>query len=154
MTRDIGEEARRYARADSEIEVTCPTWGPRSIEGHYEEELAAVATLETIRRHGGDADGVVIACYGDPGLFAAREISPVPVVGIGEASLLMACTVAHRFGIVTVMPRAVPIMRELVEKHGLERRCVSIRAAELTVLACASDPTFAEREMVRVGRIA
>ena len=30
MTRDIGEAARRYARADTEIEITCPAWGPRS----------------------------------------------------------------------------------------------------------------------------
>ena len=33
MTRDIGEEAGRYARPGTEIEVTSPAWGPRSIEG-------------------------------------------------------------------------------------------------------------------------
>src|SRR5581483_5151273 len=105
MTRDIGEEARRYARPDTELEVTSPAWGPRSIEGHYEEELAAVATLETIRERAADADGVVIACFGDPGLWAAREISPVPVVGIAEAATLTPCTVGHRFTIVSVIPR-------------------------------------------------
>jgi allantoin racemase len=42
--------------------------GPRSIEGHYEEELAAVAMLEVIKERAADFDGVVIACYGDPGL--------------------------------------------------------------------------------------
>ena len=34
MTSDIGDAARRYARADTEIETVCPDWGPRSIEGH------------------------------------------------------------------------------------------------------------------------
>ncbi len=154
MTRDIGEEARRYARPGTEIEVTSPAWGPRSIEGHYEEEIAAVAALETIRERAADFDGVVIACYGDPGLFAAREISPVPVVGIAEASMLMACTVAHRFSIVTVLPRVRPMLEDMVRLHGLQERCVSVRTTPLSVLDCERDPTAAEREIVRAARAA
>ncbi len=154
MTRDIGEEARRYAQADTEIEVTSPAWGPRSIEGHYEEELAAVATLETIRERAAEFDGVVIACYGDPGLFAAREICPVPVVGIAEASMLMACTVAHRFTIVSVLPRVKPMLEDMVRLHGLEARCASIRATPLTVLDCERDPQAAKREIVIAARAA
>ena len=154
MTRDIGEEARRYAQSDTEIEVTSPAWGPRSIEGHYEEELAAVATLETIRERAAEFDGVVIACYGDPGLFAAREICPVPVVGIAEASMLMACTVAHRFTIVSVLPRVKPMLEDMVRMHGLEARCASIRATPLSVLDCERDPQAAKREIVIAARAA
>lgn len=154
MTRDIGEEARRYARPGTEIEVTSPAWGPRSIEGHYEEEIAAVAALEAIRERAADFDGVVIACFGDPGLFAAREISPVPVVGIAEASMLMACTVAHRFSIVTVLPRVRPMLEDMVRMHGLEERCASVRTTPLSVLDCERDPTAAEREIVRAARAA
>ena len=119
MTRDIGEAARRYARAGTEIEMVCSEWGPRSIEGHYEDYVAAVATLEVVRERAADFDGVIIACYGDPGLAAAREISPVPVVGIAEASMLTACTVAHRFSIVTVLPRIKPMLEDMVRYHGL-----------------------------------
>lgn len=154
MTDDIGAEARRYARSGTEIDVTSPAWGPRSIEGHYEEELAAVAMLEVIRERARDYDGVVVACYGDPGLFAAREISPVPVVGIAEASMLTACTVAHRFSIVTVLPRVRPMLEDMVRLHGLESRCASIRTTPLTVLDCERDPTAAEREIVTASRAA
>lgn len=154
MTRDIGEEARRYARPGTEIVVTHPAWGPRSIEGHYEDELAAVATVETIRDQAAEYDGVVIACYGDPGLFAAREVSPVPVVGIAEASMLMACTVAHRFSIVTVLPRVKPLLEDTVRLHGLESRCASIRTTPLTVLDCERDPSAAEREIVKASKVA
>jgi allantoin racemase len=154
MTQDIGEEARRYARPGTEIEVTHPAWGPRSIEGHYEDEVAAVATVETIRDQAAAYDGVVIACYGDPGLFAAREISPVPVVGIAEASMLMACTVAHRFSIVTVLPRVKPLLEDTVRLHGLESRCASIRTTPLTVLDCERDPSAAEREIVKASKAA
>lgn len=154
MTRDIGEEARRYARADTAIEVVSPPWGPRSIEGHYEEELAAVATLETIGERAREFDAVVIACFGDPGLAAAREISPVPVVGIAEAAMLMACTVAHRFSIVTVLPRVKPMLESTVRLHGLEARCASIRTTSLTVLDCERDPDAARREIAVAGRAA
>jgi allantoin racemase len=154
MTQDIGREARQYARPDTEIETVCPTWGPRSIEGHYEEELAAVAMLEVIRERASEFDGVVIACYGDPGLAAAREISPVPVVGIAEASMLMACTVAHSFSIVTVLPRVRPLLENRVRLHGLESRCASIRTTPLSVLDCERDPEAAGREIVKAARLA
>jgi len=154
MTDDISAAASRYARPGTEIEAVSPTWGPRSIEGHYEEELAAVATLEVVRERASEFDGVVIACYGDPGLFAAREISPVPVVGIAEASMLMACMVAHRFSIVTVLARIKPMLDDMVRMHGLEQRCASIRTTELTVLDCERDPRAATREIVAAARLA
>ncbi|MFQ5426138.1 MAG: aspartate/glutamate racemase family protein, partial [Gaiellales bacterium] len=147
MTADIGEQARRYARGDVEIEEISPSWGPRSIEGHYEDYLAAAATVETIRQRAADYDGVIIACYGDPGLYAAREVSPVPVVGIAEASMLMACTVAHKFSIVTVLPRILPLLEDLVRHVGMESRCASIRSTSLSVLDIERDPTLAEREI-------
>jgi allantoin racemase len=154
MTLDIGDEARRYARPGTQIEAVSPAWGPRSIEGHYEEQLAAVATLEVIRERASEFDGVVIACFGDPGLFAAREVSPVPVVGIAEASMLMACTVAHRFSIVTVLPRLKPLLEGTVQLHGLASRCASIRTTPLSVLDCQREPAAAEREIVKAARIA
>jgi allantoin racemase len=154
MTSDIGDAASRYARADTEIETVCPDWGPRSIEGHYEDYVAAVATLDVIRERAGGFDGVVIACFGDPGLPAARELSPVPVVGIAEAAMLTACMVAHRFSIVTVLPRVKPFLEDVVRYHGLESRCASIRTTPLSVLDCERDPSAAEREIVKASRAA
>ena len=147
MTRDIEAQARRYAAPESEIEAISPGWGPVSIEGHLEDELAAVATLEAVAERAGDHDGVVIACYGDPGLYAAREISPVPVVGIAEASMLMACMVAHRFSVVTVLSRVRPMIEDLVARYGLSERCASVRATSLAVLDIERDPDAAEREI-------
>lgn len=152
MTRDIEAEARRYARPDTEIEAMSPAWGPASIEGHFEEELSAVATLETIAQRADEFDGVAIACYGDPGLYAARELSPVPVVGIAEASMLMACTVAHKFSVVTVLPRIRPLLEDVVRRYGLEARCASVRTTSLAVLDIERDPDAARREIAAEGR--
>ena len=63
--------------------------------------------------------GVVVAAFGDPGLAAARAISPVPVTGIAEAA--MAEAVSHgRFAIVTTTPLLVePIgARAIAYGHG------------------------------------
>lgn len=147
MTRDIETQARRYAGSGSEVEAISPRWGPASIEGHLEDELAAVATLEAVAERAGDYDGVIIACYGDPGLYAAREVSPVPVVGIAEASMLMACMVAHRFSVVTVLPRIRPLIDDVVARYGLSSRCASVRATSLAVLDIERDPQAAEREI-------
>jgi allantoin racemase len=147
MTRDIEGQARLYASRDTEIEAISPRWGPASIEGHLEDELAAVATLEAIAERAGEYDGVIIACYGDPGLYAARELSPVPVVGIAEASMLMACMVAHRFSVVTVLPRIRPMVEDVVARYGLSARCASVRATSLAVLDIERDPNAAEREI-------
>lgn len=154
MTRDIHEEATRYARPGTEVETVSPVWGPRSIEGHYDDVVAAAAMLEVVRERSGDFDGIVTACFGDPGLFAAREISQVPVVGIAEASMLVACTIAHRFSVVTVLPRVKPWIEDTIRLHGLGARCASVRTTPLTVLECERDPTAAEREIVRAGKLA
>ncbi len=152
MTRGIETQATRYARPDTVIEAVSPAWGPASIEGHLEEELAAVATLETIAERVDSFDGVVLACYGDPGLYAAREISPVPVVGIAEASMLMACTVAHSFSIVSTLHRVKPILEDLVRKYGLEARCASVRTTPLAVLDIDRDPDAANQQIIAEGR--
>src|SRR5206468_11017803 len=98
-------------------------------------------------------DGVVIACFGDPGLFAARGMSRVPVVGIAEASMLTACTGAHRFSVVTVLPRVKPWIEDTVRLHGLEGRCASVRTTALTVEDCERGSAAAEREVVRAAGV-
>src|SRR2546425_12419679 len=143
MTRDMERQARKHARPGTEVEGVTAKFGAVSIEGFYEEEYAIMSFLQTIRERASEFDGVILACYGDPGLYACREISPVPVVGIAEASMLMACTVAHKWSIVTVLPRVKPFMENMVRLHGLEHRCASIRPTPLTVLDCETDPARA-----------
>ena len=69
-----------------------------SIEGHFDEAIAAVGVLEQVKR--GKEQGVsghIIACFGDPGLLAARELASGPVIGIAEAAMHTATLVATRF---------------------------------------------------------
>lgn len=152
MTDDIGDSARKHAAADTVVIAATAPWGPRSIEGHFEEVVAASATVDLIARHRNDYDAFVIACYGDPGLFAAKEVTDHPVLGIGEASTLLACTVAHRFSVVTVIDRIVPMLEDMVTRYGLSSRCASVRTSGLTVLEIEQDQALAAERIAEAAR--
>ncbi|QIN80102.1 aspartate/glutamate racemase family protein [Rubrobacter marinus] len=141
MTRGIEAAGRLAARPGTEILAVSPESGPASIESYYDEYLCIPGVLDEVRKGEQEgADAYVIACYGDPGLQAAREVTEAPVVGIAEASLYMASMLAARFSIVTVLPRIRTMLEEMVDGYGMTRRVVSIRTTPLCVLDIEEDP--------------
>ncbi len=152
MTRSIGECARRYARADTQIVAVNPERGPVSIEGYFDEAVATEATLELLLRHRGMFDAYIIGCFGDPGLFAAREIMDAPVLGIAEAAMLTACMLGYRFSILDVMKRTWPQLEDLLSRYGLRDRCASIRAVEMTVLETETKSDHVRFRLVEEAR--
>lgn len=153
MTREIEKAAKKYARPDTEIIAVSPKSGPESIESMYDEALAQRGVLEEVK-YGlkEEFDGFVIACFGDPALYAAREVSDVPVVGIAEAAMLMACMLGNKFSIITVLKRTVPIMEEVVQKYGLKDRCASIRATDMSVLELEENIERTKELLLKDGR--
>ncbi|MGL4724147.1 MAG: allantoin racemase [Scandinavium sp.] len=149
MTHTIAEAARSVVAPGTTILATCPTQGVESIEGHFDEAIAALGVLEQIKQgQAQGAQGHVIACFGDPGLLAARELASGPVVGIAEAAMHMATLVATRFSIVTTLPRTVIIARHLLRQYGFEHHCAALHAIDLPVLAL-EDGTGLAQEKVR-----
>ena len=144
MTHAINAAAQSVARPGTDIVSVSPAFGPASIESYYDDYLSIPGLLEEIRT--GDTDGYdayIIACYGDPGLHAARELTTKPVVGIAEASLYMASMLAARFSIVTVIPRTRTMLEEMVAGYGFREKVVSIRTSPLYVLDVEKDPAGA-----------
>jgi len=64
-----------------------------------------------------------------------RELTDKPVIGIGEASMLLALPLGHKFSILSLKRKKIPQKEDLVKKYGLENRCASIRATGLGVVA-------------------
>ena len=97
MTDKIALAARAVAAQGTEILAVSPTGGPVSIEDHYDEAYAVPGLLGEVRIGETQAcDAYVIACFGDPGLDAAREIARGPVLGIAEAAMHAAYRTARR----------------------------------------------------------
>jgi allantoin racemase len=134
MTAQIAEAARAVAAPSTEIVATQPDFGAPSIEGHYDDAFAAAGVAQQTRLHGADVDGVVIACFGDPGLDAAREAIGAPVIGIAEAAFHAASFLATGFSVVTTMTRTCVIAEHLLLKYGFERRCRGVHGTDIPVL--------------------
>ncbi|MDM0011580.1 aspartate/glutamate racemase family protein [Variovorax sp. J22P168] len=153
MTEKIGACARAVARPGTRIEAVNPPMGPASIESHYDEALAVPGLLHEIalgEQEG--ASGYVIACFGDPGLKAARELASVPVVGIAEAAMHLASLVATRFSVVTTLQRTVGQAWHLAEAYGMKRFCANVRACDIPVLALEEPGSAARNRIVEECR--
>ncbi|MFT3716344.1 MAG: aspartate/glutamate racemase family protein [Gordonia sp. (in: high G+C Gram-positive bacteria)] len=142
MTAVIEYSARTVVRPDAEIIAVTPRTGPVSIESHYDEALAVPGILEAVADHPG-ADGYLIACFGDPGIDAAREIADAPVLGIAEAGMALAATLGRGFSVVTTLGRSIGRTRDLVGHYGFSRQCLGIHACEIAVLDLETNPDTA-----------
>jgi allantoin racemase len=148
MTDKIGAAARAVAAIGTKIVSTSPEMGPASIEGHYDEAIAVPGMLAEIAKGEAEGtDGYVIACFGDPGLLAAREIAAGPVLGIAEAAMHVASMVTTGFSVVTTLERTCVIAEQLVINYGMSRACRRIRAADVAVLEL-EDPASPARARI------
>jgi len=75
-------------------------------------------------------DAFVIGHFQDAGLYEARSVVNIPVVALGEASMLYSCQLGQRVGIVTINTRYIPWFRHQIAKYGLERRITGIHAMQ------------------------
>jgi allantoin racemase len=138
MTAEIEETARRVFLPPWSCIVSSAPAGPESLESWSDYHLASVAVLPLLEKHA-DVDGVVLACFGDPGLYLLKESCPVPVVGIAEASMSFAVLLGARFGILAGMRRAVELMDSMVRSYGLESRYAGTVSLDMRVLDFARE---------------
>ena len=136
MTETIRRSASLAASAIGvAVETLCPSNGPESIEGRFDEIVSAYWTLDCVMQVVDQYDGVVVACYGPhPAIEGIREATCVPTMGIMEASVLYALPLGARFSIVTTSFRWQPLLLEGIKLLGVEARCASVRSSGLAVL--------------------
>ena len=88
-------------------------------------------------------DAVAIGNILDPALREARSMVDIPVLGLGETSMLTSCMMGSSFSLVGVNPYFGGRFEENVAKYGLRDRLASIETMGLTpheLDACFSDP--------------
>ncbi len=140
MTDKIGEAARKIASPGTVIVASNPKSGPVSIESHFDEAISAVGVTEEVRAGESDnTDAYIVACFGDPGLLAARELTAAPVIGIAEAAFHVATLISTRFSVVTTLGRTGIIAEHLLQVYGFSHHCRKVRAAEIPVLDLEDD---------------
>lgn len=158
---DLGEEELKrrkkilqtYAQNDCVVNITDIEHGPSSIESAYEEYLSVPAAVEKVIQAEKDGyDGVILGCFGDPGLEALREMVRIPVVGPGETAMHVAAMLGSRFSIVTVLDSVVPSLERLARIAALDRRLASVRAVNIPVLELREDIDATTNRMIEASQ--
>jgi allantoin racemase len=147
--------AREVAAAGTRISGGTSASGVESVECHADEALATAGVMDQVRQ--GEAEGVdgyVIACFGDTGLDAARELAQGPVVGMSEAALYAAALIAPVFSIITLPLRTRIFAQRVLWHAGLERRSPRVRAIDVPVLDCEDSPTALLEPFLAESRLA
>ncbi len=96
------------------------------------------------------SDAVVLACFSDPGFYAMRETLACPVYGSAECAYLTAASMGPRFGVISILSRAIARHKRQVRLLGLEHKLAEDLAIEIGVVDLAQeDITF--KRMKDVG---
>jgi allantoin racemase len=142
VTARIAAAARAAARTGTLVEAVSAPFGLPLIVSRADWLVAGPATLAALAERRGSYDAAIIACFGDPGLDAAKELAGVPVIGISEAAFHAACMLGRRFGIVSFTAALRPMFEDVLAHHGLASRCAGFRMGP----AFAGDPGLVAEE--------
>lgn len=120
---------RKASRPDTEVGIKCVAPGlTRGFDGKYAyftllNKREIVEKVIEAEKEGYDA--AIVGCFLDPGVREAREVVDIPVLGLGEPTLLWACLLGNRFAIVTLNePKLIPEMELELRMYGLEARAI------------------------------
>jgi allantoin racemase len=104
----------------------------RAVNYAYLHRFHDTQIIENVRRAEREGfDAVIIGVLQDSGLWEARSMVDIPVIGYGEVSMLTACMHGSRFAFIGINPDMDPLIRKLISDQGLEAR-----AAPTAYMAC------------------
>lgn len=122
--------------------LTAPRGVPY-VASRAEAQIGGAILLEMLAEHLPGHDAAIVAAFGDPGLWGARELFDVPVVGLAEAAMVSALMLGRRFAVVTFARALEAWYEETILAYGLADRSAGVFCAEATF----SDLTTVGREM-------
>ncbi|MES2976877.1 MAG: aspartate/glutamate racemase family protein [Pseudomonadota bacterium] len=142
----------RLTQPDVAWEGVTARFGAPYIASEAAYTLAAHAVLDAYAVHFAEHDAVLIACFGDPGMLALREICPVPVVSLAEASFKTAAR-RGRFAVVTGGKAWGPMLERFARTHQLDAQLVGIHTVELTGVQIAAAPERAMADLAAACQV-
>ncbi|MBP0462500.1 aspartate/glutamate racemase family protein [Roseomonas sp. PWR1] len=156
----LAEEAipRLGLPAAQVVPATAP-FGARYISTRAAVAIASHAVLAGLAANLGPAneagfDAALIACFGEPGIEAAREVFPLPIVGMAEASIAAGLARAPRVALLTGGALWVPMLEEFARVRGFGPDRVMVRGVTPTGDMIARDPDGAVALLAEAARAA
>ena len=71
-------------------------------------------------------DAFIVGHFQDSGLYEVRSMVDIPVIALGEASMLYACQLGQHIGLITLNQRFVAGHLHQIRKYGLEHRVTGV----------------------------
>jgi len=152
VTRLMMDVGQRAASPGTVLVPCTASRGVPYIATRTEAQIGGAIALEILAERHHEVDAAIIAAFGDPGLFAARETFDIPVVGMAEAAMLTACMAGRRFAIITFAQALGPWYEECVRAHGLWERCAGIRMLDTPFQAISEVGTEKEDVLVALAQ--
>jgi len=106
---------------------------------HGMQFLAAAAAAEDE-----SYDAFAISTLPDPALREIRAAVGIPVVGYGESSMLLACTMGRKFGVLVFIPELAELIADNAVRYGMANQLAGARDVGFRfreVLQGFEDPT-------------
>ncbi len=143
----VAATLRPALRGSSRVEIRHLADALANIDNFVPKHLVEVEIMRAaIEAEEEGYDAFVIGCCYDPGLTQCRELVDIPVIGPLESSVLLARLFGHQFAVVTDHHKAVPELRDLVRRYGLEANCRAVDAIDWHITDMVRDPLATARD--------
>ncbi len=154
MTDAVVAEVLRHVAGGTEIVGMTAAAGPAVIDSPETFDAGARTALGMLSDVPADADAILLACFGDPGLAALRAAAAVPVVGLAEAAVGAALATGQRFAILTAGAAWVTMLQGCVADYGAAGLLTGVHALPGNGKVLKENPERFRAEVLRLSTVA
>ena len=128
-------EAHLKGILDPEFSATFHTTTPPATTTHAITEFRIARNLirNAVEAEKQGYDAMVITHFQDACLAEVKSVAEIPVIGLGETTLMHSLTLGRKIGLVTINPVFIPWHEDQVIRYGIQQRVVGVRAVQATV---------------------
>ena len=117
----------KFIASDTELAVTNLSSGYESLEYLTQELFNSALLIELVKQAEKDGyHGILLNCFYDPALDAAREAVSIPVVGAGEANLFLGSRLGHKFAVLATSKKEVAVIEQHISHYHLSHCCAGV----------------------------
>lgn len=118
---------QEYVGADVELSMVCPQGNNIELDSALDAALAGPELLRLVQQaEQEEYDAVVLYCFSDPVLAAARELVTIPVVGAGQAACLLAPVLGRQAGLLVAVQERIPEKKQFLLQTGVNPAIIPV----------------------------
>jgi Asp/Glu/hydantoin racemase len=151
MTELMLAEARAAAWPGIEIEGASAEFGVPYIATRSEMAIAGHALLDLLARRHAGFDAIVVGAFCQPFVAAAKELMPVPVLGLTEAGMRAAQLYGRRIGIIGMGALDRAATDDIITELDLREHMAGVRNLTLSGTELAADQLAADTAVIELA---